>query len=248
MQRAVADLSALRATDARLRAHGCVMPHGRETFIRWIATPREPSSAGRRSWTIMPSCAWTGDGVHEIPVGPVHAGIIEPGHFRFSVVGEKVLRLEERLGYVHKGIERRFTQMPLARRPPAGRAVSRRLGRRLFLGLLPGAGRHGRRRAAPAGAVAARAGLGIGAPRQSSGRPRRARQRCRLRLRPRAVLAAQGTSAAGDGTGARAALSHGFRGAGRHAPRSSAAAGASSSLLAPRGRSRSEVEHAAHHL
>jgi Ni,Fe-hydrogenase III large subunit/Ni,Fe-hydrogenase III component G len=48
------------------------------------------------------------DGVHEIPVGPIHAGIIEPGHFRFSIVGEKVLRLEQRLGYVHKGIERRF--------------------------------------------------------------------------------------------------------------------------------------------
>jgi Ni,Fe-hydrogenase III large subunit/Ni,Fe-hydrogenase III component G len=54
-----------------------------------------------------------GDGVHEIPVGPVHAGIIEPGHFRFSVVGEKVLRLEERLGYTHKGIEKRFESMPL---------------------------------------------------------------------------------------------------------------------------------------
>jgi Ni,Fe-hydrogenase III large subunit len=54
-----------------------------------------------------------GDGVHEIAVGPVHAGIIEPGHFRFSVVGEKVLRLEERLGYVHKGIERRFTELPI---------------------------------------------------------------------------------------------------------------------------------------
>lgn len=53
-----------------------------------------------------------GEGVHEIPVGPVHAGIIEPGHFRFSVVGEKVLRLEERLGYTHKGIEQRFTQLP----------------------------------------------------------------------------------------------------------------------------------------
>ncbi|HYR00681.1 MAG TPA: NADH-quinone oxidoreductase subunit C [Casimicrobiaceae bacterium] len=55
-----------------------------------------------------------GDGVHEIPVGPVHAGIIEPGHFRFQVVGEKVLRLEERLGYVHKGIEKRFEALPLA--------------------------------------------------------------------------------------------------------------------------------------
>jgi Ni,Fe-hydrogenase III large subunit len=43
----------------------------------------------------------------------VHAGIIEPGHFRFSVVGEKVLRLEEHLGYVHKGIELRFTQLPI---------------------------------------------------------------------------------------------------------------------------------------
>ncbi|TMH67248.1 MAG: Ni,Fe-hydrogenase III large subunit [Betaproteobacteria bacterium] len=52
-----------------------------------------------------------GDGVHEIPVGPVHAGIIEPGHFRFQVVGEKVLRLEERLGYVHKGIEKRFESL-----------------------------------------------------------------------------------------------------------------------------------------
>ena len=55
-----------------------------------------------------------GDGVHEIPVGPVHAGIIEPGHFRFQVVGEEVLRLEERLGYVHKGIEKRFESMSLA--------------------------------------------------------------------------------------------------------------------------------------
>jgi len=63
-----------------------------------------------------------GDGVHEIAVGPVHAGIIEPGHFRFSVVGEKVLRLEERLGYVHKGIDRRFTELaPLDAHRLAGR-------------------------------------------------------------------------------------------------------------------------------
>jgi Ni,Fe-hydrogenase III large subunit/Ni,Fe-hydrogenase III component G len=55
-----------------------------------------------------------GDGVHEIPVGPVHAGIIEPGHFRFQIVGEKVLRLEERLSYVHKGIEKRFESLTLA--------------------------------------------------------------------------------------------------------------------------------------
>lgn len=55
-----------------------------------------------------------GDGVHEIPVGPVHAGTIEPGHFRFSIVGEKVLRLEEHLGYTHKGVDKRFQGMALA--------------------------------------------------------------------------------------------------------------------------------------
>jgi Ni,Fe-hydrogenase III large subunit/Ni,Fe-hydrogenase III component G len=54
-----------------------------------------------------------GEAVHEIPVGPVHAGTIEPGHFRFSIVGEGVLRLEERLGYKHKGIEKRFESMTL---------------------------------------------------------------------------------------------------------------------------------------
>ncbi|CAN7704567.1 hydrogenase expression protein HypE [Pararhizobium sp. LjRoot238] len=46
-----------------------------------------------------------GESLHQIPVGPVHAGIIEPGHFRFTANGETIVRLEERLGYVHKGIE-----------------------------------------------------------------------------------------------------------------------------------------------
>ena len=49
--------------------------------------------------------AAVGEGLHQIPVGPVHAGIIEPGHFRFTANGEHVVRLEQRLGYVHKGIE-----------------------------------------------------------------------------------------------------------------------------------------------
>src|SRR5664279_4699535 len=47
-----------------------------------------------------------GDGLHQIAVGPVHAGIIEPGHFRFTASGETVVRLEQRLGYAHKGIEK----------------------------------------------------------------------------------------------------------------------------------------------
>lgn len=55
-----------------------------------------------------------GEGVHEIAVGPIHAGVIEPGHFRFSVVGEKVMRLEQHLGYVHKGVEKLFTRQKLA--------------------------------------------------------------------------------------------------------------------------------------
>ncbi len=46
-----------------------------------------------------------GESLHQIPVGPVHAGIIEPGHFRFTAAGETIVRLEERLGYVHKGID-----------------------------------------------------------------------------------------------------------------------------------------------
>ena len=55
-----------------------------------------------------------GEGAHEIPVGPIHAGIIEPGHFRFSVIGERLLRLEQRLGYQHKGVEKLFIGRNLA--------------------------------------------------------------------------------------------------------------------------------------
>lgn len=49
-----------------------------------------------------------GPGVYEIPVGPVHAGLIEPGHFRFSVVGETILKLKARLWFTHRGIEELF--------------------------------------------------------------------------------------------------------------------------------------------
>ncbi|WP_020660063.1 NADH-quinone oxidoreductase subunit C [Amycolatopsis benzoatilytica] len=55
-----------------------------------------------------PFRAVEGDGVYEIPVGPVHAGMIEPGHFRFSVVGETILNLKARLWFVHKGLEKLF--------------------------------------------------------------------------------------------------------------------------------------------
>ena len=64
---------------------------------------RMPRVKGKYRWIRA-----EGEGVYEIPVGPVHAGIIEPGHFRFQAVGEEIINLEERLGYVHKGIEKRF--------------------------------------------------------------------------------------------------------------------------------------------
>ncbi|MFA5388499.1 MAG: NADH-quinone oxidoreductase subunit C [Candidatus Omnitrophota bacterium] len=49
-----------------------------------------------------------GEGIFEVPVGPVHAGIIPPGHFRFSVAGEPIISLEARLGWLHRGIEKIF--------------------------------------------------------------------------------------------------------------------------------------------
>jgi Ni,Fe-hydrogenase III large subunit len=63
---------------------------------------RGDAPAGRAPYPFLPTA---GEGLHQIPVGPVHAGIIEPGHFRFTANGETVVRLEQRLGYVHKGIE-----------------------------------------------------------------------------------------------------------------------------------------------
>jgi Ni,Fe-hydrogenase III large subunit/Ni,Fe-hydrogenase III component G len=111
MQRAVADLSGWRTADADARPwlRHAAWPESFHPLIH-INTPPSPMAPAIDNYPFVPV---EGDGVHEIPVGPVHAGIIEPGHFRFSVVGEKVLRLEERLGYVHKGIERRFTELPL---------------------------------------------------------------------------------------------------------------------------------------
>jgi Ni,Fe-hydrogenase III large subunit/Ni,Fe-hydrogenase III component G len=55
-----------------------------------------------------------GEGVFQIPVGPVHAGIIEPGHFNFAVAGEPILYLQLRMFYVHKGIEKRFEHLPVS--------------------------------------------------------------------------------------------------------------------------------------
>ena len=112
MQRAAADLLGIEFDDAPDRrpwlAHGA-WPRGCLPLRRGAAGDASAAGGEAVDYAFV---RVEGEGVHEIPVGPVHAGIIEPGHFRFSVVGEKVLRLEQRLGYTHKGIERRFTELP----------------------------------------------------------------------------------------------------------------------------------------
>ncbi|MGL1834548.1 NADH-quinone oxidoreductase subunit C [Rhodocyclaceae bacterium SMB388] len=112
MQRATHDLVSFDAEDATDRRPW--LRHG-----AWPADyfPLRRDHTGQERFDLQPDdypfVFVEGDGVHEIAVGPVHAGIIEPGHFRFSVVGEKCLRLEERLGYKHKGIDKRFIGMDL---------------------------------------------------------------------------------------------------------------------------------------
>ncbi|MGF6837324.1 Ni,Fe-hydrogenase III large subunit/Ni,Fe-hydrogenase III component G [Paraburkholderia youngii] len=111
MQRAIFDLIGLRARGAQdTRAW---LNHGNwpdDYFpLQRQATGVEAFESSEADY---PFVQVAGDGVHEIAVGPIHAGTIEPGHFRFSVVGEKVLRLEERLGYAHRGVERLFERTP----------------------------------------------------------------------------------------------------------------------------------------
>jgi Ni,Fe-hydrogenase III large subunit len=77
------------------------LDHGRWSIARPLGA-RPDATSKSPHYRFLPA---EGEGMHQIPVGPVHAGIIEPGHFRFTANGETVIRLEERLGYVHKGIE-----------------------------------------------------------------------------------------------------------------------------------------------
>jgi Ni,Fe-hydrogenase III large subunit/Ni,Fe-hydrogenase III component G len=112
MQRATADLLGIRpdegADPRKWLRHGA-WPEDTFPLRKSVgAGARFPQAPDR-----YPFVSVEGEGVHEIPVGPVHAGTIEPGHFRFSIVGEKILRLEERLGYKHKGIEKLFESMTL---------------------------------------------------------------------------------------------------------------------------------------
>jgi Ni,Fe-hydrogenase III large subunit len=98
LERAINDLCGLVAVDA---------PDARPWLDLGFWDVRHPlgkKAAARKqaAYQFLPA---EGEGLHQIPVGPVHAGIIEPGHFRFTANGEHVVRLEQRLGWVHKGIE-----------------------------------------------------------------------------------------------------------------------------------------------
>ena len=99
LERAIRDLYGLEA-------EGAPDPRPWLDHGRWgVAHPlgaAAPANSDGAAYEFLPV---EGESLHQIPVGPVHAGIIEPAHFRFTANGEAVVRLEERLGYVHKGIE-----------------------------------------------------------------------------------------------------------------------------------------------
>ena len=99
LERTVTDLFGLQATDAP--DHRPWLDHGRWPLVYPLAATPQPTRT-LPPYVFLPV---EGESLHQIPVGPVHAGIIEPGHFRFTANGETVVRLEQRLGYVHKGIE-----------------------------------------------------------------------------------------------------------------------------------------------
>ena len=105
-EREIFDLYGIQA-----RGHPDPRPLVRHAFwpddyfpLRKDAGPREFHDDGRA----FPFRQVGGEGVYEIPVGPVHAGIIEPGHFRFSVVGETIIDMKSRLYFTHKGTEKLF--------------------------------------------------------------------------------------------------------------------------------------------
>jgi Ni,Fe-hydrogenase III large subunit/Ni,Fe-hydrogenase III component G len=113
MQRATFDLLGIRAegaVDNRKWLRHKAWAEG-EFPLRKDFLPRQEDAEAVDGY---PFIRVEGEGVHEIPVGPIHAGTIEPGHFRFSIIGDRILKLEERLGYTHQGVEKRFEGQNIA--------------------------------------------------------------------------------------------------------------------------------------
>jgi Ni,Fe-hydrogenase III large subunit/Ni,Fe-hydrogenase III component G len=120
-EREIADLFGIRAL-----GHPDPRPLVRHAFwpadwfpLRKDAGPRDFRDDGQP----FPFQQVGGEGVYEIPVGPVHAGVIEPGHFRFSVVGETIIDMKSRLYFTHKGTEKLFEGRP----PADGVALAERI-------------------------------------------------------------------------------------------------------------------------
>lgn len=86
----------------RLRLHDEVWPEGFYPLRKdFVPPPQDTIGQGQYSFKRV-----EGEGIFEVPVGPVHAGVIGPGHFRFSAAGEPIIHLEQRLGWTHRGIEK----------------------------------------------------------------------------------------------------------------------------------------------
>ncbi len=85
----------------RLRLHDEVWPRGYYPLRKDFEAPKEKGTLSEYEFVKV-----EGEGIFEVPVGPVHAGIIGPGHFRFSVAGEPIINLEIRLGFSHRGVEK----------------------------------------------------------------------------------------------------------------------------------------------
>ena len=106
-EREIRDLYGIRPADhplpQRLVRHGH-WPTGYHPMRRHA----DPDPRFNPDIDSYPFVAVEGDGVYEIPVGPIHAGLIEPGHFRFSVVGETILQMKARLWFLHRGVEKLF--------------------------------------------------------------------------------------------------------------------------------------------
>ena len=117
IERAIHDVWGLRPVG--LEDQRPWLDHGRWANRQPLSAHPEPGPDQADAYPFLKA---VGDGLHQIPVGPVHAGVIEPGHFRFHCQGETVVRLEQRLGYVHKGIEGLLTGKPIDQ---AARIVAR---------------------------------------------------------------------------------------------------------------------------
>jgi Ni,Fe-hydrogenase III large subunit len=110
LERTIHDLFGLESEDAPDARPW--LDHGRWGLRAPLGARRTTAAAAGDAYACLPV---EGESLHQLPVGPVHAGIIEPGHFRFTASGETVVRLEERLGYVHKGIESLMAGVNIAR-------------------------------------------------------------------------------------------------------------------------------------